>query len=182
MNPPISEYIHYWFEKRLKIINVKTILDIGGVGKMKNRGFVVNDANKRQGLDGTHLPFDDESFDVTMSIAVLEHVGDFDSQAAFMRESYRIAKYISLHWIPIHEGVENFLKTLGHQHSCMIPNYHLLLNTLKIKAIVRPSFTTIKEHLLLLATMNPKLNKPELYDYIYKHGDETYAIILELYK
>jgi Methyltransferase domain len=40
------------------------------------------------------LPFDDNSFDVATSNAVLEHVGSFETQALFVRELCRIAQRV----------------------------------------------------------------------------------------
>jgi SAM-dependent methyltransferase len=38
------------------------------------------------------LPFEDKSFDIAVSFAVLEHVGDTDNQRSFIRELLRISK------------------------------------------------------------------------------------------
>jgi len=42
--------------------------------------------------DGRQLPFADNSFDYTHSSAVLEHVGDRERQARFLREAWRVAR------------------------------------------------------------------------------------------
>jgi len=42
--------------------------------------------------DGLNLPFDDNSFDVVHSSAVLEHVGSFENQARFVSECARVAR------------------------------------------------------------------------------------------
>jgi hypothetical protein len=41
--------------------------------------------------DGTRLPFADDAFDVSLSFAVLEHVGTRERQQAFIRELTRVA-------------------------------------------------------------------------------------------
>lgn len=179
---PISEYIHYYITQRLKIHDVKTVLDMGGTGKMKNRGFKVVSANKRYGTDCTDLLFEDNKFDATISIATLEHVGDINNQIKFMEEARRVCKKISIHWLPIHEDVEIFLKSMGHNHKCVIPNHTVILESLNSRYLIQDKFTTIKQHLLLLATINPKLNKPELYEYILNHGEEAYGVIVEILK
>jgi hypothetical protein len=42
--------------------------------------------------DGLRLPFSDQAFDVVHSSAVIEHVGSFDRQCAFVRECCRVAR------------------------------------------------------------------------------------------
>lgn len=46
--------------------------------------------------DGTKLPFDDHSFDIAYSNAVIEHVGDAPRQLAFLQELHRVGKKIYL--------------------------------------------------------------------------------------
>jgi ubiquinone/menaquinone biosynthesis C-methylase UbiE len=178
---PISEILHSYIAKRLKEYRVENILDIGGTDKMSNRGFQTINANKRQNIDGRNLPFEDNSFDATVSIATLEHVGNIKDQIKFIKEAVRTCKYVSLHWFPINDKAERFLKEIGHNHPCIIPNYEIIVKKLNLKYITT-EFTNVKEHLLLLATMYPKLNVPELYDYILLHGHETFGIILEITK
>lgn len=42
--------------------------------------------------DGLDLPFEDKSFDIVHSSAVLEHVGSFQNQRKFIQECARVAK------------------------------------------------------------------------------------------
>lgn len=42
--------------------------------------------------DGLHLPFEDRSFDVVHSSAVLEHVGSYENQIKFIGECARVAR------------------------------------------------------------------------------------------
>lgn len=178
---PISEILHSRIAWQLRAYGVRTILDIGGTEKMKNRGFQVTDANKRHGIDGRNLPFEDNSFDATMSVATLEHVGEIVDQAKFIKEAVRVCRDVSFHWFPINAEAEAFLKRLGHKHPCIIPSYHLIMDTLNLNYSIIGR-TSLKEHFLLLATMYPKLNKPELYDYIFEHEDEIFGILLEVRK
>ncbi len=48
----------------------------------------------RQIEPGEKLPFDDHSFDIAVSNAVLEHVGSFGAQAAFVAEMARVARAV----------------------------------------------------------------------------------------
>jgi len=49
---------------------------------------------RRVQADGRDLPFADDEFDVGFSNAVVEHLGDRDSQEAFVRELCRVSKRI----------------------------------------------------------------------------------------
>ena len=42
--------------------------------------------------DGLDLPFQDNSFDISYSNAVIEHVGKHDQQLRFLKESFRVAQ------------------------------------------------------------------------------------------
>jgi len=42
--------------------------------------------------DALKMPFDDKTFDLAFSSAVIEHVGSRDNQAAFIRECIRVSK------------------------------------------------------------------------------------------
>lgn len=55
--------------------------------------------------DGLHLPFPDKSFDLVVSFAVVEHVGNRERQKAFVRELCRVGKTCCVttpnRWYPI---------------------------------------------------------------------------------
>ncbi|MBT3915524.1 MAG: methyltransferase domain-containing protein [Rhodospirillaceae bacterium] len=56
-------------------------------------------------IDGTNLPYKDDSFDIAFSNSVIEHVGDWDKQEQFAVEIQRVAKnyYVQTpnKWFPI---------------------------------------------------------------------------------
>jgi SAM-dependent methyltransferase len=60
---------------------------------------------RRVVADGRELPFDDGEFDVGFSNAVVEHLGDRDSQEAFVRELCRVSKRVFVttpnRWFPV---------------------------------------------------------------------------------
>jgi SAM-dependent methyltransferase len=55
--------------------------------------------------DGLNLPFPDQSFDLVVSFAVIEHVGDRTQQAAFVKELLRVGKTCCIttpnRWYPL---------------------------------------------------------------------------------
>jgi SAM-dependent methyltransferase len=55
--------------------------------------------------DGRELPFEDDTFDIAFSNAVLEHVGDRDDQRRFVHELCRVAGRVFIstpnRWFPI---------------------------------------------------------------------------------
>jgi 2-polyprenyl-3-methyl-5-hydroxy-6-metoxy-1,4-benzoquinol methylase len=62
--------------------------------------------------DGRKLPFADQEFDFVHSSAVLEHVGSWEMQTAFLREAWRVARegiFITTpnRWFPVefHTGM-----------------------------------------------------------------------------
>jgi len=181
MKNTYSDYNHFYVFNRLRELNVKKVLDMGGKGRSHNRGCSVIDANIKNGIDGSNLPFNDDEFDAAISIATLEHVGNHEKQKKFIREAIRVSKIISIHWIPVHSPVESFLKKLGHRHPCIIPNCNLILEEINITGKIIP-FTTIKEHLIFLSVVYPRLNVSKLHQYILNFGKEIYAIILEIEK
>lgn len=178
---PISEYIHYHISQKLRKYDIKTVLDMGGRGRMKRRDFEVTNADIKYGIDGRDLPFEDNSFDATISINTLEHVGGILDQAQFISEAIRVAKVISVHHFPINDKAEGFLEKIGHNHPCIVPSYESLIETLKLDCSLT-TLLSVKDQFLLLATMYPKLNIPELYDYIYQYGEEKYSLLMEIKK
>lgn len=182
-NKPVSEIMHYQVTKLLKRYEVKTVVDIGGTGKLDGRFEDVVNANVECGIDGTNLPYGDGSFDASVSIATLEHV---DNQIKFLSEAIRVAKVISVHWF--HYGklggeVEVFKKKLGHSHPCKLPCEEKMLGFLEsipYRYYLWP-FVTCSEHLLMLATMNPKLNVEELYKFVDERKG-CIGVILEVFK
>lgn len=60
---------------------------------------------RRVQADGRELPFADGEFDVGFSNAVVEHLGDRDSQQAFVRELCRVSKQVFVttpnRWFPV---------------------------------------------------------------------------------
>lgn len=170
-NPPISEYIHDKIVRILRENDVHTVIDIGGTDKLKNRGFELTNANIKYGLDGMNLPFNDKSFDASVSINTLEHV---ENQEKFIEESIRVAKKGTFHSFPygeIAEKTEVLKKQIGHYHP-----YHIPPESILRKGNHYP-FCTVSEHLLTLATLYPKLNVRQLYDFIEEYGKEFYAVI-----
>jgi len=64
--------------------------------------------------DGRHLPFADGSFDLVVSNAVIEHVGDEPDQIAFVAETLRVGQNWAMttpnRWFPIEAHTRVFFK------------------------------------------------------------------------
>jgi SAM-dependent methyltransferase len=152
--------------------DIKNLLDIGGTGKLNFNGdIIVDNANITHGIDGTMLPYSDSSYDITVSIATLEHVNDHN---AFLNESIRVCKKLSIHWFPMGLKalqVEQIKNELGHHHPCELPEYNLIL---KIPNTEILPYMTCREHLLLLSTIRKDFSISKLYDYIDTFSDNDY--------
>lgn len=173
---PITGILHYTIAQLAKNHNPNSIIDIGGVGKLKS--FVdcdVIDANKKKGHDGTRLRFEDNSFDVSVSVATLEHV---ENHQRFIDESIRVSRKSSIHWFPYGEfanKTEEFKKNFKtYNHPCKIPtNLH--------ESNLTP-FMTVSEHLLLLSTLYEEINCKETYEFIQRFGNREYGTIMVINK
>ena len=179
MRYSVSDYIHSIINSRIE--KHSSILDMGGTGKMKMLHTDVIDANIRDGVDATNLSFEDNSFDVSVSIAVLEHVGNEEKQLQFINESIRVARKKVLHWFPIDEKVEKFLAEKGHRHFSVTPSVNII-GYLKDKNFKMIDTLTIREHLINLTMLYPKLSCTELYEYAHANKDKNYGILMELIK
>lgn len=69
--------------------------------------------------DGRSLPFAENSFDISYSNAVIEHVGNFDDQRRFLSELYRVSRRGYLTTPNRHFPIELHTR---------IPFFHLLLS------------------------------------------------------
>lgn len=74
---------HYAYPKNITAVGVET-----DFAEFKRRYPDVTAVTS----DGTRLPFEDDSFDIACSNAVIEHVGGSEKQVAFLRELYRVGK------------------------------------------------------------------------------------------
>jgi hypothetical protein len=71
----------------------------------------------RQIEPNARLPFDDGSFDIATSNAVLEHVGSFENQSLFVRELCRIARRVFI-------SVPNRFFPIEHHTAIPFAHYH----------------------------------------------------------
>ena len=96
-----------------------------------------------QTTNGKTLPFDDKSFDIVFSSAVIEHVGSRANQRQFLEELSRVGKRIFvttpnrwhpmefhtilplIHWLPqaVHQRI---LRSIGHEFLSKTENLNLL--------------------------------------------------------
>jgi len=90
----------------------------------------------------TRLPFDDSSFDIAASNAVLEHVGSYENQIHFVKELCRVADRVFI-------TVPNRFFPVEHHRS--VPLAHYLDSTFKIACqITGKSEWTQEENLILM--------------------------------
>lgn len=178
---PVTAVLQLKVLSILKEYDIKTLLDVGGVGKLaKLSHYDVSEANLASGVDGCDLPFENDSFDATVSVATVEHVED---PVRFLQECYRVAKKASVHWFPCGDyaqEVEDLKEKYGHWHPCQIPPKEFLRidwTWMKIN-FKNESFTNCGEHLLLCMTLTPSLKTKEVYDYIIENYNKPYGAIL----
>ena len=80
-------------------------ITMGSIEDASNLEEVFKGAKFVRTTPGKALPFGDKQFDILFCSAVLEHVGDYESQMFFIRECIRVAKKIYLttpnRWFPI---------------------------------------------------------------------------------
>jgi hypothetical protein len=189
---PVTAMLHHRVAEAAKEWHAETILDMGGVGKLS--AFIdaeIADANLNCGVDCCDLPYGDDQFDVCVSVATLEHVGN---PIDFVRESVRVASRCAIHWFPYGERadkVERFKEAqvpgsaeeLGlarrYNHPCTVLGPELI-ESLSEEGIEceLSGFVTVAEHLLLLATLYPELNITPVYDYVERHGSKPYGTLL----
>jgi len=90
----------------------------------------------------TRLPFDDSSFDIAASNAVLEHVGSYENQIHFVKELCRVADRVFI-------TVPNRFFPVEHHTS--VPLAHYLDSTFRIACqITGKSEWTQEENLILM--------------------------------
>lgn len=122
--------------------------------------------------DGLGLPFEDKSFDLAVSFAVIEHVGSNANQRAFIKELCRVGKRVCLtmpnrwypiefhtilpliHWLPP-ETFRRLLRILGKPFFSTEENLNLL-GEKDLMAMVEPGAKTklIPFHFLAMGISN----------------------------
>lgn len=174
---PVTAVLHMKVIDILSRYDIKTVLDVGGVGKLNELMdclvYNANPTNIINPMSGCDLQFEDDKFDAVVSIATLEHV---DDPVKFLQECYRVAKKVSVHWFPCGdyaEEVEELKDRYGHWHPCNIPDYSIIDEKYDWE-----HFMNCGEHLLLCMTLTPSLKNPEVYEYVLNNYKEYYGLIL----
>jgi SAM-dependent methyltransferase len=91
--------------------------------------------------DGTNLPFSDKSFDLVLSNAVIEHVGDFERQHKFIEEHLRVGRFFILttpnRLFPIESHTQVIFKHM--KKTWTHPSFTRLLSKADLKELLPPS-------------------------------------------
>lgn len=142
-----------FIEKHYPYPEMLTALGINVPMKFKKRYPAVTAVH----YDGQTFPFEDKTFDVLWSNAVIEHVGDRNSQILFLQEITRVSKkaFIStpnrffpievhsrtpfLHYLP-KRVFDKYLTFVG--KGLMAGNYMFLLSRADIKALLADARVT----------------------------------------
>ena len=159
---------------------IKTLLDVGGVGKIGYlTGYDVVDAGPQEGMDGCDLPYEKNTFDAVVSVATIEHVKD---PVLFVKESFRVASKLTVHWFPggpSAAAVEKMKTKYGHFHPCNVPDKKTINAMAKIVGTTQVEvFLTCSEELLLCMTLTPALRVKEVYDFIMENYLAPYGMVL----
>lgn len=182
----ISEYLHNKICSIIKEVNPESIIDMGGTGKIKNffdSSTLVIDANITNGIDCTKLLYKDNEFDVAVSIATLEHVGNADKKLKFLMESVRVSKYGTVHWFPFGKYAEK-IESVRAQYGLPHPNTPItrtLLNTFKskVESYTEFEYAYCKSFFLMLACTFPEKTPTYFFNYLDTFNEaDPYGLII----
>lgn len=157
--------------------NAKTVIDVGGVGRLKaflTSDHVITDANIKDGIDGCNLPWLDSHFDISISIDTLEHVND---KPRFISESMRVSKLGSAHYFLYGDAadqVEKIKQAHGHSHP-YTPIREADLSGVDYELI---PVLRAQEHLALMPLINPKLAVSSFYKASQSLGNTWYGYLM----
>ncbi len=121
------------------------------------------------------LPFDDNSFDAVISVAVLEHVRDLDVS---MNESIRVLKPGGLLWanLPNYGGIYE-----AHYNIFWIPYMAKWLAKKYVRMLGRDASLIDELNLVTLKTFKKYLNGGETYGKTYVYGRGRFNAVLTAY-
>lgn len=102
--------------------------------------------------DGTALPFPDQSFDLVLSNAVIEHVGDEDLQRRFVAEHLRVGRHFAVttpnKWFPVETHTQAVLRHWSPRwRAAHADRFTRLLSKRQLKALL-PAGSRIRADLL----------------------------------
>jgi len=134
------------------------------------------------------MPFDDDSFDVVVSVNTLEHV-PLKKRRAFFAECNRVSRKGSVYIFPVGKyarQIEDIKKKAGHNHPCAIQKVDKTLELLPsaVKSYKVEEVMTCREHLWCLAMAPTQLPRNTYIALVEKSIDLNglYTIMLTIVK
>lgn len=190
--PPVSAMLHYKVLSLTNKLNPKSIIDLGGVGRaQKFTSAKVTDINKTDGNDALALRFANKSFDASISVATIEHIG-IDNIKQFFHEAFRVARLVSTHWLPLAPyalDVDALNARFGWKHASQTPTQDYVHNTVhNLVTAIKPGGAriewfagpSIREQLLHFTYMFDRWRTAEVYRYLDVNGDKPYGATLHV--
>lgn len=183
---PINAYVHNAICAIASSFFPATVLDMGGTGKTQlYLNSAVTSVNIKGGIDCRNLPYEDNYFDLSLSVAAMEHIGGFEGQKKFIDEAVRVATMGSVHWFPFGEAAEDVEKVKvfsGLKHPCIVPKHNFLDYVQdKYSVLMAAPRVTCREHLTMLCSTFPKKVDPRIYSMIDEFSPtEPYGMVLTI--
>ena len=105
-------------------------------------------------------------------------------KADFIKEALRVSKYLSVHWFPVGEiarKIDRLKLVFGWKHQAWIPDQKTIEEIVSGLNYTIIPYQTVREHLLLLGSIDKKLKNEEIYS-VANTCQDMYGCILTIIK